>query len=290
LSEHRHGGSTLTIVNPIASNDASRADLRRAEAGRLAEDADSEQAGSVVTRYSSVAHTLKAEIAAGEHSVGTKLPTEYELCRRFDVSRSTVRQALAELESAGLVRRRQGSGTTVVAREPALRYSLSIASEGDILRFASETALEFTEFAAPVSVADSRRLRLGAPGEWRVWRGLRQATPSGLPLGIAAVYIPATYTDTMKKLGKRTQRAIFDYIASAQGLTITAIEQEISATVIDAQESDVLQTPVGTPALSILRRFMSEQRVIEVAETIYPADRFSYEIRLERDNAGKLPL
>jgi DNA-binding GntR family transcriptional regulator len=274
------------MMNSTASSDATGAGPQRTEAGSTLGAPDNEPG----TRYSSVAHALKAEIAAGEHAVGTKLPTEFELCRRFDVSRSTVRQALAELESAGLVRRRQGSGTTVAAREPALRYSLSIASEGDILRFASETALEFTEFAAPVGVADSRRLRLGAPGEWRVWRGLRHVTPSGLPLGIAAVYVPFAYADTMKRMGRRTRHAIFDQIASAQGLSITAIEQEISATVIDTQESAVLQAPVGTPALSILRRFLCERRVIEVAETIYPADRFSYEIRLERENPGRLPL
>jgi GntR family transcriptional regulator len=289
LFEQRRRTSRLALVTPAALNRAAKADLRRAEKGKAAADAGCESVASVATRYSSVAHTLKAEIASGEYDLGSKLATEFELCHRFDVSRSTVRQALAELESAGLVKRRQGSGTTVVAREPAVRYSLSIASESDILRFASETVLELTEFAAPVSSADSRRLRLGAPSEWRVWRGLRQATASGLPLGIATVYIPAIYTDTMRRLEKRPQRAIFDYIASSQGLVLTAIEQEISATVIDTAESDVLQTPVGTPALSILRRFVCEQRLIEVAETIYPSDRFSYEIRLERDNSGKLP-
>ena len=272
----------------MTSNRSQKAELRRTDVTAPANDADGEPAVSAVTRYSSVAHALKAEIASGNYEIGSKLPTEFELCHRFDVSRSTVRQALAELESAGLVRRRQGSGTTVVARDPALRYSLSIGSEADILQFTSETFLEFTEVAAPVSAADSRRLRLGAPSEWRVWRGLRQSAGSGLPLGVATVYVPVIYTDTMKKLGARPQRAIFEHIASSTGAVLTAIEQEISATVVDAKESDVLQTPIGTPALSIVRRFLCEQRLIEVAETIYPSDRFSYEIRLERDNSGKL--
>jgi GntR family transcriptional regulator len=274
----------------MTSNRATKADLPRQGTTGPANNAGGEPTAPIVTRYSSVAHALKAEIAAGNYEIGAKLPTEFELCHRFDVSRSTVRQALAELESAGLVRRRQGSGTTVVARETALRYSLSIASEADILRFASETFLEFTEVAGTVSAADSRRLRLGAPSEWRVWRGLRQSAGSGLPLGVAAVYVPVMYTDTMKRLGARPQRAIFEYIVSSMGLTLTAIEQEITATVVDAQESDLLETPAGTPALSIVRRFVSEQRLIEVAETIYPSDRFSYEIRLERDNSAKLPF
>jgi DNA-binding GntR family transcriptional regulator len=97
------------------------------------------------------------------------------------------------------------------------------------------------------------------------------------------VYVPAVYLETMKTLERRTQRAIFTHIASAHGLTLTAIEQEISATVVDAKESDMLQTPDGSPALSIVRRFVSDQGLIEVSETIFPADRFSYEIRLERD-------
>jgi DNA-binding GntR family transcriptional regulator len=242
------------------------------------------------TRYLSVANALKAEIADGAFEVGTKLPTEFELCRRFDVSRSTIRQALAQLELAGVVKRRQGSGTTVVAREPALRYSLSVASEADILRFASETVLEFLESGVPVNSVDSRRLRLGAPGDWRVWRGLRRSTEGGPPLGLASVYVLATLTGSMKSLGRRTQRAIFDHLARSNELVITTIEQEITATVIDEAESEILSVAAGTPALTVLRRFISESRLIEVSETIFPADRFSYEIRLERDASARISI
>jgi GntR family transcriptional regulator len=165
---------------------------------------------------------------------------------------------------------------------------LSLAPEEDTLRFASETVLDLSEFAAPVSSADSRRLRLGAASEWRVWRGLRRTTAGGPPLGIVAVYLPAIYVDTMKTLEKRSRRAIFDYIASAHGLVITAIEQGISATVVDADEAMVLQAAEGAPALSIVRRFVGPQRLMEVSETVYPADRFSYEIRLEREHSTRL--
>lgn len=246
--------------------------------------------GEAGTRYLSVANALKEEIVAGMYEVGTKLPTEFELCRRFDVSRSTIRQALAQLELAGVVKRRQGSGTTVVAREPALRYSLSVVSEADILRFASETVLEFTESNAPVNSVDSRRLRLGAPGDWRVWRGLRRSTDGGPPLGLASVYVVAPLTTSMKGLGRRTQRAIFDLLAESNELSITTIEQEITATVIDESESEILSVAAGTPALTVLRRFISESRLIEVSETIFPADRFSYEIRLERDASARISL
>ncbi len=47
--------------------------------------------------------------------------------------------------------------------------------------------------ARPVSSVDSRRLRLGASGDWRVWRGLRQSTAGGPPLGQASVYVAAPF-------------------------------------------------------------------------------------------------
>jgi DNA-binding GntR family transcriptional regulator len=223
-----------------------------------------------------VAEALKAEIANGELAVNARLPTEFELCRRFKVSRSTVRQALASLESAGLVKRRQGSGTTVVAREPAVRYSLSISSEAEIMRYASETTFEVLEADLPVNAVDSRRLRLGAPSDWRMWRGLRRGVNGGMPIGVTTVHVPMPYVDSMKALERTSHGAIFDYLVRANGLTLTAIDQEISATIVDEQESALLQTPASVPALSVVRRYVAAQGPFEVAETIYPSDRFIF--------------
>ena len=62
---------------------------------------------------------LRAQIAAGEWPVGTKLPGETTLATELGVGRSTVREALRALAGAGLVRPRQGAGVFVVATEAA---------------------------------------------------------------------------------------------------------------------------------------------------------------------------
>ena len=64
-------------------------------------------------KYLLVADTLRREIAEGIFRDGETLMTEEELRLRFDVSRQTVRQAIALLEDDGLVDRRRGSGTYV---------------------------------------------------------------------------------------------------------------------------------------------------------------------------------
>ena len=65
----------------------------------------------MTARYRVIAGALQERIATGEFDVGHLLPTEAELCDEFRASRFTVREALRRLEDAGLVARRQGSGT-----------------------------------------------------------------------------------------------------------------------------------------------------------------------------------
>lgn len=58
---------------------------------------------------------VAAEILAGDLAAGAFVPPEPQLCARFGVSRTVVREAMARLQKTGLVRIRQGSGTVVLA-------------------------------------------------------------------------------------------------------------------------------------------------------------------------------
>lgn len=64
-------------------------------------------------KYRQVADSLARRIQAGEIENGMRLPGEVDLARAFDVSRSTVRQALSSLQKAGLIETWTGSGSFV---------------------------------------------------------------------------------------------------------------------------------------------------------------------------------
>jgi GntR family transcriptional regulator, transcriptional repressor for pyruvate dehydrogenase complex len=66
--------------------------------------------------YRKVASALVEHIVAGRLQAGDRLPPELELARQFGVNRSTVREALRELDSAGLLGRRRGSKRMMVTR------------------------------------------------------------------------------------------------------------------------------------------------------------------------------
>ena len=66
---------------------------------------------SDIPLYSQLVNIIKRNITAGTLNPGDQLPSESELCKNFDISRSTVRQAVSMLEDEGLVVRKQGRGT-----------------------------------------------------------------------------------------------------------------------------------------------------------------------------------
>ena len=93
-------------------------------------------------QYLQLARALEREIGRGRHAVGDLLPTESELCRAHGVSRHTVRAALRQISDLGLVSRRQGSGTQVIADRARPSYTQSLGSIADLLQYAKDTYLE----------------------------------------------------------------------------------------------------------------------------------------------------
>lgn len=80
-------------------------------------DVDDAPAGAGQRRslIDQVIETLRTEVSSGRWPVGTRIPTEPELTALTGTGRNTVREAVQALVHAGLLERRQGSGTYVVA-------------------------------------------------------------------------------------------------------------------------------------------------------------------------------
>src|SRR5258708_37293925 len=65
------------------------------------------------SRHRTVSLVLSDGIATGRYRLGDSLPGEEALAKMFKVSRVTIRRALADLDSAGLIERKHGLGTFV---------------------------------------------------------------------------------------------------------------------------------------------------------------------------------
>ena len=75
---------------------------------------------SGVPVYRQLAEYLKKQISTGQYKPGDVLPSEADLIREYNISRTTVRLAFGLITNAGLVRREQGRGTIVVSQVRSL--------------------------------------------------------------------------------------------------------------------------------------------------------------------------
>ncbi|VFA99247.1 Pyruvate dehydrogenase complex repressor [Nocardia cyriacigeorgica] len=83
-----------------------------------------------------VTEQLRAEIRSGRWPIGSRIPTEPELAELTGTGRNTLREAVQALVHAGMLERRQGSGTYVIANSEvsgALAKYFADAQERDIL-------------------------------------------------------------------------------------------------------------------------------------------------------------
>jgi GntR family transcriptional regulator, arabinose operon transcriptional repressor len=77
-------------------------------------------------KYEVIRQTLADAIISGQHPPGHRLPSESQLVKAFGASRPTVNRALRELQLAGLIDRRAGSGSYVRADAAARGYTFGL--------------------------------------------------------------------------------------------------------------------------------------------------------------------
>jgi ABC-type glycerol-3-phosphate transport system substrate-binding protein len=93
--------------------------------------------------YYQLKQMIKNDIEKGEYKPGDRLPTEQELCERFDISRQPVRHALTELVYEGILYRKPGRGTFV--------SDFSLSPSEDVMRV--KVMLPEEKWAAPLQKA-----------------------------------------------------------------------------------------------------------------------------------------
>ena len=234
--------------------------------------------------YRQVVRDLRAEIESGAFAVGTRLPTEDALCRRFAVSRHTIREALRTLREEGLVASRQGAGTTVIGTRPNPLYVHAVASVDELLQYAAETRYE-AEAGDIVTADDALAARLRCPvgTRWQRFDGYRYRAPDAPPICWTEVFVHADYARVAEMVGKRAG-PIYSWIEATYGERVTEIEQTLRATTIPAAIARRLAAEPGSMAIEISRAYRTAAgKLAEVSFNLHPADRFSYSITLRRD-------
>jgi DNA-binding GntR family transcriptional regulator len=234
-------------------------------------------------RYLQIARDLRRAIAEGRYPVGAQLPTEHELCRQLDVSRFTAREAIRVLSTEGLVHRKPRAGTVVAALPDDTRYSHGIGSLRDLFQYAHSTHFHYVYVGRiGLSKAQARAMSAAAGDEWIYAVALRRETAGGKPFGVTRLFLNPALKGIDKAL-RGSSGPVYALIEREYGARIDRVEQVITAVALDEQDAANLGVAAGTPGLSIRRSYFDQDaRLLELADTVHPADRFTYRMELHR--------
>lgn len=234
-------------------------------------------------RYLQVARTLRKEIVDGVYPVGSHLPTEHELCERFEVSRYTVREALRRLRDDNLVSSRPRTGTLVVPRPSSSSYAQDVMSINDLLAFASGAQFEIDSNAMVTIDADlTERTGLGIGEQWLAVRGYRRDAEATIPICRTEYYINRAFAAVGRML-QRHSGPIFPLIEDLYGVSIVEVHQEITAIVLPPGLAGPLGIDAGAPALQMQRTYTtSDGEVAQVTVNTHPAARYRHSMTMRR--------
>ncbi|MBL7502060.1 GntR family transcriptional regulator [Frankia sp. CNm7] len=223
-------------------------------------------------RHRVLTEELLTGIADGTYPVGSRFPTEEQLCATHGLARETVRRALRRLEELGLVSRRPGAGTTVVAARPVADYQPFARSAEDILALAVETRIVHPTSAEILLDADTAR-RVGADegSPWFVVRGARTRRGDDIPVCWSEQYLRADLPHD------KILRVSFQ----AEDLAGKPVEQIISAALLTDEMARALGADSASAALVITRRhYDRDGHLASVGIHTHPADRYQISTRL----------
>lgn len=102
------------------------------------------------TLIGQVTEQLREEIVSGRWAIGARIPTEPELCELTGTSRNTIREAVQALVHAGMLERRQGSGTYVLSLggSSAIADYFAAANNRDLIELRQTLEVTATGLAA----------------------------------------------------------------------------------------------------------------------------------------------
>jgi len=229
-----------------------------------------------------LAQALRQQIEAGTYPPGSLLPPESALERQFNLSRITVRAALRELETAGLVSRRAGIGTRVESARPQGVFHHAGSSIDDILQFTR--GLPFRTLSVEELVVDdalASELALQPGQRFVKVRGLRQGE-GALPIMYSEHYIPGLYAAGVPAFEGHAA-SIAELVAQQQGSTVEENRQEVSAVKLPAAAARTLHAKPGALCLRTRRWYYdSHGGLIMTGTSLFPADRFVFTSTLRR--------
>ncbi len=223
--------------------------------------------------YRQLMQRLRTDIAGGIYPAHSRIPSEQELCAAYQVSRVTVRKALAELTREGLLRRMQGKGTFVCA--PRIRQDLrDVTSFHDACRLMGSVPGTKVVSAQIVPADEATRQQLLLQ-EDRAVEIVRVRSADDLPVMLETNRFPLSYDSLLKEDLTGSLYALLEIrgVEAAKGI------HEISLCYATAAQARLLKIHPGDALLQLEQVIYDRNGApLHTSHQVIRGDRFTFRI------------
>ncbi len=231
---------------------------------------------SPIPVYYQLKNLVLDKIKNGEYPEGSLIPSERDLGESLNISRMTVRQALNQLVSEGVLYREKGKGTYVskskIVQRNIMSFSETVRKKGLV---PSTNVLNFTRVADRPDINEI--LDLNANDVLYCVKRLRLA--NDLPIGIEEVYIPEKYCPDLEQHDLKT--SLYKLLKEVYSLSVSYMDSSVESAKPSKEEKKLLGLKDSIPVLRISSVSYNDAGMkLLHQKDVYRSDEFSYNVRI----------
>jgi GntR family transcriptional regulator len=217
--------------------------------------------------------TLVVRVASGGLRPGQRLGSERHLASELGLTRTALRQALAALEDAGMIRRVPGRGGGTFVTEPKIERDLTrLVGLPTLLRAQGVTAGTRVLNTALVAANPSEAGALDLPAGDLIASLVRIRLANGAPISVEHARFPAARFPGLLELP--LGGSVYELLETHYGTRPTEATERIEVVAATAEQATLLGVALAAPLLSITRTTTDPDGVpIEYSHDLFRGDR-----------------
>lgn len=239
---------------------------------------------SPIPAYYQIQQDLLDRINNHEWLVNEMLPPESVFLDEYNVSRVTLRQALAELEKDGIIRKERGKGSFLKAITPkpyVHELSYRMANGGRVDRGEAQIVAEIIRLEHIVASSDDLVKKLALPEEDRSAIYLKRLyRKDGQPIAIGRSWLPSYLLPAFAENGL-VNGSLNETLHIRYNLAVDRVDDWIEAARCTANDNTLLGCSINAPLLVIQGiAYLKDGTPIENAQTVWLGDAVRFKLTL----------
>jgi len=238
---------------------------------------------SMIPKYFSISQAIISRIRQGDLQPGMKIPSENDIIKTYQVSNTTARKTLQEIENAGWAIKIKGKGTFVrsanVERSATriLGFTRNMIEAG--YRPSTKLLLSRLSKKGHQGVINGRFYHLPGP----LYRIVRLRYADDIPMMYEERFISQEFCPGITQ--HDLEQSLYDLYEQRYQLSLTEVKQMLSASIIDDEDMMSLFDLTGPiPAIVVEGvTFFGKELILEMEKSVYRGDKYKFSVRARQN-------